>query len=374
MRNSRVGMNTSFKATHKFRRKADLFVFGAVVVSAIFFCGYPRLAAGEPKIHTSHIEQEKSGHLVAYYDLGAVPIDKPVDVVLNLKNESKQSFVISKVKPTCSCTVVSLSSGTLLPWNEIAITLSIKPLARFSANDFLQQVSLQIGVESFITLRIRYRLEGLLQFKSLSAMVSIGEGDKEKTFLLPLFVTAPIRGEHLQIKKSDELSALKTTIVEKDGEYFVQCTISDSKLGDVGASGTIEAIEERLGKKAVIPVAISKKPPMTVMPSFLRFSKDTDEEKSYRATALVRIDDGFLHWDGEERYDDLESYVEFEAKSTLGKWKVESKRVAKGLFRLYLTMTVERQPDGKPLIPEALELSAVTTSHDLSLNIKITLQ
>ncbi len=335
-------------------RFLSVFLF---VASPVVSC---RLCADEkPMLLHASIDVSPVGSLIASAHLGDLESDKKIDFELIVTNRTKKPIEFTKFSVACSCLKATTQGDKIPEDGELKITGTLKTPSDARIANASTALFLETDAGKRVTIRLDYKLTGLLSFVSPSAMFRSIEGNPNRSFRIPIIASSPVLPENIVVSLSSELSHLKAKIVSDQKDVFVECTLKS----DVSAAGTVTITDSVTKRSAFIPCVIDREPAITVSPSILYFLPSKEKKNLYSATSIISISKGFLQFKGEDRQVELP----VDLSCTVEGWsvKLETKRLGLGIYRVTSTVELERRADEKsePLPTDATWTARTGTFH-----------
>lgn len=105
-----------------------------LTVSLIMFCGFP---AAQENVPVQKIEVEPKS-----WDFGKISQGDTVNCVFHIRNRGSSDLQLLKVRSTCGCTLVKVSTGTMKPGDEREVEVS------FNSKGYYNDVNKYMYVDS----------------------------------------------------------------------------------------------------------------------------------------------------------------------------------------------------------------------------------
>jgi|GEM_PF-1883849 hypothetical protein len=281
----------------------------------------------------------------ALFDLGELPCGQTLKLELELINKTSIVYPVVKFQTTCSCIKAVLKENSIPAdgSGHLDVELKTEKSERVDESKRSLVMSLFYSEKEAIQIRIEYRLTGVLSFGSANTFVSqVARGAKLVEFEIPCLVTNPIRSENIVVSTGPLLQGLKGKIVKKGDLFSVACSM---KLDRELTSSIVERViitDLETGNTATIPVVIDLRNKITLVPSVISFSPDSDKQTRFVGRVIVKLDDSVAFSGVGKDAVEFEPVVTF--STTEGKLKVlKISRAGKGVYRIDLEWTREKQ-------------------------------
>ena len=143
---------------------------------------------------------------IAEFDLGTLPCDGKVELTLRLKNPYDKKFTFTGMSKTCNCMDLKTMKREVAPNSTLEFTMILKTPSTASTEDVFASITL-VDENSEerrrpITLRLKYKLSGILSIEPNLISKELPEGDTEIEIDIPVFMTLPIKKEDVKLEKA----------------------------------------------------------------------------------------------------------------------------------------------------------------------------
>jgi hypothetical protein len=224
-------------------------------------------------------------------NIGDVEAGSKVRLVIGLKSQLPVDFKINKIQVGCSCVIAKSYGDLLRPGEQIALELKIKAPDKSENSKEVQYVRIIETEQSHIQLMLVFELKGLACFGVKSVIQQMEPKSTIFEFEAPLVITAPADPKNIEVQAGGDIKGIELEIKQKENGFVLHGKLPIKDVPIVGIAGEITLNEKKLGRKASIPVFISRNGEISVSPHVTRFVK---EEDKWVATAIVAIHESLL--------------------------------------------------------------------------------
>lgn len=319
--------------------------------------------ADEPafvKEQSAIVQQNKGGGIEAIFDFDPLPAGKRGVLLLTLVNDTPVEFEFNKIEAGCNCLKIDAAGNTIPANGRLTIEAELSTPSKVKVTRQMIGLYLKMKNGNALAVRVGYDVEGALSFPEQMHVTTSFLGAKEHIFAIPLIVSAPVSIHNLQATGSEDFKDVKTRFIQKDGATFVECTIQLGGRTEDGRSGGLTIRDNVSGRQDAVRCMVEAASLIIVAPTVARFRQELGEDKDGeikgRSQLLVRF-----HIAALESKDEVpQMHFRFDG----GELLATPERIADGIFRVALQLTIKKQlEEGKlkpPRITEKIRWSITT--------------
>lgn len=312
----------------------------------------PRLALSQPKTQAQKPDFEVSrealieeglGNLpAASFNFGDLPASSKGILHLRLHNKSGIAFPITKMETGCSCLKLVAAS------NEIPVDGFLDMRAELNVpertNSQIQRllVTLFFDGDTGIALRMQYAISRMVAFKGVGFVTKIDLGKEEDhVFRVPIIVTAPLRLDSIKIETSPSLGINASKFVTEGENQFAEFQVASSSMKG-NRVGKITLSDSEFKLRAETDCVMEVESAIVFAPRVLRCkeSKDSKGLSQYTTATIVRVSESLLRLK-----DGVEITPDFHWKLEDWNSQAQTQRLAKGIYRINLTLTYDSKAE-----------------------------
>ncbi len=234
--------------------------------------------------------QNAGGYYRIESNLGELPLNSRGKVKLVVSNAVGQDVQVGSYYSGCACITASVSQQKVAANGVFEINLLME--TQQSTKNSSQMAAFSIarskdGTDD-ISIRLAYRIPGLVAFVDTMGVVEVSNEAKSKNFTIPLIVEAPARADDLAFKATGAFAKLKHHLrTSAEGNCYLDCSIDIGTIPEAGFAGEILLEDRRTGIKDSTLVILKKRSKVTIAPAPITFRRNGD---TYTASAIVRVD------------------------------------------------------------------------------------
>lgn len=214
------------------------------------------------------------------------------EIVALLRNETGKDIRFSRIETSCSCGMVEADDHDFLTGetDRLKIRFRAPASSRDGAVGLLVRFVDGAGNRQ-AQIAVTGTLAGNLHVEKPASVLEAPAGQPAE-WSLPIFTTPPIQADRLTVACSDSLSPLRAEIREADGRPVLVLGVDGLQIPDGELmSGTVTVRDDVAGRADRVDLLISRRPPVRIRPSLLRFYAGQDNEAMWEANALIAVSD-----------------------------------------------------------------------------------
>ena len=284
------------------------------------------------------IRQNEFGEWYGEVEMPPIEASLKYDLKLKIRNNTKNDFSFSSVKPGCSCYSFELPNRKIPANKDIDARVKFaapasSPKADYGVGaDFIGENGAMIG-----RIAIKAKVNGNLYIEPpVNVRVKSAEVSE---ILLPIYLTEPNKISNLEVDGEDsfEENEVVGTIFEKENQPYLRVLFRSPNRNFSTTSGTLTIRDKVSLKKIDLPLLLIEQAPVEVLPMITSFRETTGDQGStqFVTKCLLKINTD------PEIVTEKEPDVEVSATINGRPLTVKANRLSRNVYRIFASSSQE---------------------------------
>jgi len=268
------------------------------------------------------------GQFALVVDAGRLPSQSTGRVDITLVNGNSVDFSVDELKVGCSCSKASLSTDSIAAFSSAKLSIDLETPSTSQTAERAVSVRLVSAKDSSrsINVLVKYQLDGLMCFKDEIVMREISPEAPVQRFSVPFVLTSPVKPGHVKFRFTPHSEGMLAELTAHGDSYRVDVAVDPVFVTADESNVTLTAVNEHAGLRDTVVLSLISASPIKISPSRTVF-QPTDS--GWEASSILRVE-------SEKAGEALKTEPYVEVRLDGEGIRVESKKLAEGIFRLKL--------------------------------------
>ena len=225
-------------------------------------------------------------------DIGGFPPGSLLDCKVSVRNAEDRTVRFDRVEAGCACLSITPQRGEIAPGGELVFEAKLRVVKRPLRLVHTATFSCYDGQLPSLSIRLGYKLIGVIGFTARDAEVRIPNGSGTYRAVFPIFadgVEIESLLEYGFVQDSEETNSIRVSLDMKSKALVLE--IPESVVSDRSLSTELFIENIETGFSGTLLVGISKQSAISIFPTKLRFSLQeptpTSDARVFVAPAMV---------------------------------------------------------------------------------------